>query len=307
MRRIIDAAGLIEWKHTIAGVDPVAWWRAYWLVAFYTGARVRTLLSIRLADVDLTTGVVTVSGEAYKTGKGQRYILPPEAIVAVAEIMAPAREKLFAWPNRRESFHKVCRRILAAAGVSPSTRRGFGQSHRVRRTIATKIAAEHGVDKAAQLLGHTREVCLRHYIDPTRAGYSTVAAKLQPLFDTPAATPAEQLFDDPQRAIDEAHKLYRAGHLAAAGVMARVALHAQLQRLGTKRRIQCRNIGQQATALHAHDVIGLATREEIHRVLKIANRAAHGRVVNAVEVIDLVNVVKSLIADAAPGESDAAK
>lgn len=296
LRRMIDAPASIAWRKTIAGIAPEAWRRAYFLVAFFTGMRVRTLLALRIVDVNLETGVVTAGGEAFKTGKGQRFVLPQEAIVAVAEILSPPRELLFAWPTGRREFHKDFCRILAVADVSPSTRRAVTQTHRIRRTIATEIAAEHGVDAAARLLGNTPEVCKKHYIDPTRSGYSTVAAKLPPLLDTPPATPTEALYDDPRRAIDEAHKLYRAGHLAAAAVTARVALHAHLQRLGAAHRIRCPNMGQLATALCGRELIGRGTRDDIHRVLKTANRAAHGRIVGPVEVIDLVHVVQALVA-----------
>jgi integrase len=300
MRRIIDAPALIEWRKTIAGMAPEAWWRAFFLVAFYTGMRVRTLLALRVADVNLETGIVTAAGDTYKTGKGQRYLLPQEATLAVAEILQPARERLFAWSTGRREFHKDFRKILAVADVSPSTRRRATQTHRIRRTIATEVAAEHGAEAAARLLGNTPEVCRKHYIDPTRAGYSTVAAALPPITDTPAATPTEELFVDPQRAIDEAHKLYRAGHLAAAAVTARTALHAALYRIGKPRRITCKNIGEFATALAANEIITRTVRDEIHRVLKTANRGAHGRVVNALEVIDLVNVVKAIVASECP-------
>lgn len=302
LQRLIEAPAAIAWRKTIAGVCPIAWWRAYFLVAFYTGMRRRSLLSLRTADVNLETGVVDAAGETFKTGKGQRYILPPEAIVAVAEIIQPPRELLFARPDDRQNFHKELGKIFAAADIRPSTRRSMNKGHRIRRTIATEIAAEHGVEAAARLLGNTPDVCRKHYIDPTRSGYSTVAASLPPLLATPPATPAEQLFDDPRRAIDEAHKLYRAGHLAAAAVTARVALHAHLQTLARRHRLHAPNIGQLATALSANEVIGRGTRDDIHRVLKTANRAAHGRIVSPVDVIDLVHVVQAIVAGDAGGQ-----
>ena len=165
--RIVEAAGNLDLM-PICGIPANKWWRAFLLVAYWTGLRRGSLLKLRRTDVNLDSGWLHVRPTGIKTRRGKRFRLGPDAIAALREIWLPEREHVFPWYGCPNSTRLYFRRILQSAGIQPSQRRSMNQTHKWRRTVATIAAQRGGLAAAVALMGHSGEEMTRRYIDPTK-------------------------------------------------------------------------------------------------------------------------------------------
>jgi integrase len=171
LRSIFQAAAAFNADAWYGPMPVPHWWVAALQVVYETAIRRRSLLAIRPENIELRHGTLYVAGEDMKDGDGQEYQLSRGAVAAVGRIWHPRRKFIFwcdlsvseaAFANRVERDFK---RILAAAGVARSRRRGLTLWHKLRRSTATQLAAHEGIAAATTLLGHSTEVVTAKYID----------------------------------------------------------------------------------------------------------------------------------------------
>ncbi|MBT2498526.1 tyrosine-type recombinase/integrase [Agromyces sp. ISL-38] len=175
-----------------------------------TATRIGEALAIRKCDVDVTadpprveicgtiihrTGVPVYRQEHPKTKESNRVVPVPSFAAAVirrrlASLPADAEpEQLLFYskngtPLMPANVRRQFRRILDLAGLGDAAI----SPHAFRRTGATAIAHELGLQAAADLLGHTSTaVTKEHYAEPDRSVTSRPAAVLQRLAPEPAS------------------------------------------------------------------------------------------------------------------------
>lgn len=146
-----------------------------------TSARIGEVLAIRRRDVDIAgappsiriagtlvsrKGEPTTRQDHPKTAKSRRSVaLPSFTAEAVRKRLtrlcdASPDALLFCsregTPLRTNNARRQLRDVLRIAGITP---------HMFRRTVATVVNAQAGVDLAAELLGHTDpRITIQHYI-----------------------------------------------------------------------------------------------------------------------------------------------
>jgi integrase len=179
--RIVEATSKLN-RLPICGIPAAKWWRAWFLVGYWTGLRRGSLLALRCEDVNLKTGWLHVRPTGIKTRRGKRFRLGPDALAAVREILDPKRELLFPWPADRSGMSDHFAEILDLAGIERSRRR-MGQTHKWRRTVATLAASRGGLAAAVALLGHSAPEMTLRYIDPTKLPGNDATELLPALFD----------------------------------------------------------------------------------------------------------------------------
>jgi site-specific recombinase XerD len=174
LRAIFEAAGLFAKSAWYGPVPCNMWWVAALQVAWETAIRRRSLFAITHDNIELKDGTLYVAGEDMKDGDGQDYQLSRGCIKAVGRIWHPRRKFIFRCDlslTEGAFAHKIERdfkRILEAAGVARSRRRGLTLWHKLRRSTATAIAAQEGIAAATKLLGHSTEVVTTKYIDKSQ-------------------------------------------------------------------------------------------------------------------------------------------
>jgi integrase len=138
------------------------------LVAYYTGLRRGSLLAICRDDFDLKTELLYVPGENMKNRHGQMFQLGADAVAAIENIWLPQRLLLFPSQHHAGTLSKHFAQIMDAAGLKPGRRKGLSKFHKIRRSVATEIAARAGCAAASSLLGHSGSYVTQRYLDPTR-------------------------------------------------------------------------------------------------------------------------------------------
>jgi integrase len=149
-----------------------------------TSARIGEVLALRRCDVDVTGAppsvriaatIVTHHGEPVqrqdhpKTAKSRRRVaIPSFAAEAIRKRLVRMTDHspealLFSTregtPLTTNNVRRQLRHVLGLAGIAGVT------PHMFRRTVATAINAEAGVELAAELLGHTDpKITIQHYI-----------------------------------------------------------------------------------------------------------------------------------------------
>jgi integrase len=149
-----------------------------------TSARIGEVLAIRRRDVDITSAmpsiriagtIVSNKGEPTqrqdypKTAKSRRTIAIPtftaEAVRRrLASLSDPSLDALLfcsreSTPLTTNNERRQLRRVMEIAGIAGLT------PHAFRRTVATAINEQAGVELAAELLGHTGpKITVQHYI-----------------------------------------------------------------------------------------------------------------------------------------------
>lgn len=176
-----------------------------------TSARIGEVLAIRRRDVDVTAAppTIRIAGTVVsrKGERASRQDHPKTArsvrTVAIPSFTAEAvRRQLTAMTDRSPdallfgtrngtpattaNLRRQLREVVALAGIEGVT------PHAFRRTVATAIHRQAGVDLAAELLGHTdTKITLQHYIKRSDMVNPTTAILLEGVFGTR---------DDPQDA-----------------------------------------------------------------------------------------------------------
>ena len=173
MRRLVESAAMEP--GTIEGVPAGEWWRVLFLVAYETGERVTSLLSLRFSDT--RGGLVIFRADARK---GQRRdIARPislDTAMAVDAIALPRRDLVFPWTRSVSTLYHYLNRILVRAGLPTDRRCKF---HRIRKTSASYY--ELGGGDAQVLLDHSSPTLKRkHYLDPRITGGDTDAPSRLP-------------------------------------------------------------------------------------------------------------------------------
>ena len=172
-----------------------------------TSARIGEVLAIRRRDVDVTsapptvriagtvvsrTGEPTMRQDHPKTARSRRVVAIPsfaaEAIRRQLTLMPGAGldDLLFGTrngtPMTTNNVRRQLREVMSIAGIEGVT------PHAFRRTVATAIHQQAGVDLAAELLGHTNtKITLQHYIRRSDQVNPTTAALLDGVFGTRGA------------------------------------------------------------------------------------------------------------------------
>jgi len=149
-----------------------------------TSARIGEVLAIRRRDIDITSAtpsiriagtVVSHKGEATsrqdhpKTAKSRRTVAIPtftaEAVrKRLVRVNDPSLDALLFTtregnPLTTNSVRRQLRHVMKLAGITGVT------PHMFRRTVATVVNEQAGVDLAAELLGHTNtKITIQHYI-----------------------------------------------------------------------------------------------------------------------------------------------
>ena len=200
-RRIVSAATLVPFKDSIGGIEPGSWWKAILLVCWWTALRRKSLLAIKRDHVNLDTGWLTLKGDSIKNKRGKQFRIGADAVCAIRDIWLPDRELLFPWPDRIEKLHHDFRRILAAAGVRNGHRTGLNQFHKLRRTVATQVAVNSGIEAASSLLGHSSQQVTLRYVDPSKLPGNDATKHL------PQLSPEETLTDNQIERTDHGHQI----------------------------------------------------------------------------------------------------
>jgi len=143
------------------GVKPPAWWRALLTVAWNTGLRRGSLLSMRFSDVDWKNARAVLPGSRMKSRRPIVVHLNAPAMEALRSIRTD-RELVFPWPHHRRYFCTALHRLQTAAGIP--TKEHFGL-HTIRKTVAT-LLWEINPGAAQFALGHTTNaITKKHYVD----------------------------------------------------------------------------------------------------------------------------------------------
>ena len=164
------------------------------LVIRYQGLRVGEASSLRLEDVDLEAGTVTVAGKLVRKRGGERVWDPvgkSDLSLSTLPIRGGAREALerrvrateerdgvkyiFAPPGSPEpnrDYHvQLMRRVFDRAGLPDVT------SHTLRRTVERELElAGATVSERETFMGHTETVARKHYADHGAVRPSVITA-----------------------------------------------------------------------------------------------------------------------------------
>lgn len=189
-------AAIAYWEggREVSGPKPDGQLGAIIEVMLGTSARIGEVLAIRRRDIDLSVPSVRISGTIVspkgepttrqdhpKTARSRRTIrLPGFAATAVQRrlrelntidpdaLLFCSREGT---PLTTNNVRRQLRHVMNLAGIEGVT------PHKFRRTVATTINEQAGVELTSQLLGHTDPaITIKHYIrrnetvDPTTAG-----------------------------------------------------------------------------------------------------------------------------------------
>lgn len=308
MRRIIDAPLNLAWPGPIAGIPRGPYYQALLLLALYTALRKGSLFELPRSAVDLSTGWVEVSGTIIKNGRGKRFRVGADAIAAVQAIWRPERELLFPFPFSDGVLHRDIRRILAAAGVSPSTRKSMTQLHKVRRTTATALTVQRDIAAAAELLGHSNTEVTRRYVDTSKLPGCDMTALLGPA-ESPAPAMVDQACPvgngegtrlDPRAVLRDAARLLAGGDVTFAAWGARAALERWLCDVGqacgcTPAKGEPRGVTARARKLLDAGRLSAGEFHNIRKINKAANRPAHGHQVAAAKVEAMLATVATIV------------
>ena len=177
---------IVVWEQgrAVSGPKPDGQLGAIVEVMLGTSARIGEVLAIRRRDVDITGPlpsiriagtVVSSKGEPTqrqdhpKTAKSRRTVAIPtftaEAVRRrLARLADPSLDALLfcsreGTPLSTNNVRRQLRRVMDIAGITGVT------PHTFRRTVATAINEQAGVELAAELLGHTDpKITIQHYI-----------------------------------------------------------------------------------------------------------------------------------------------
>ena len=167
-----------------------------------TSARIGEVLAIRRRDVDVTSAqpsiriagtIVSPRGQPThrqdhpKTAKSRRTIAIPSFSAAavrrrLVQLQDPSLDALLfcsrdRTPLMTNNVRRQLRHVMDHAGISGVT------PHVFRRSVATAINAQAGVDLAAELLGHTDpKITIQHYIRRNEMVNPATAAMLDRAF-----------------------------------------------------------------------------------------------------------------------------
>jgi len=158
--RLLAAAQAIEEQY--CGVAGHAWWRAFLLALWYSGARVDAMAAARWSNLDL--GARTLVVRSAKTRRQVLYELPAD-LTAALRALGRRHGDVWPWPWRDRKKTRLRRmRFLIDQADLPQLEKPF---HAIRRSVASYVAARLGTAVACDALQHSRPgITARYYIDP---------------------------------------------------------------------------------------------------------------------------------------------
>lgn len=158
MTRLIRAA-----RHC----DHAQFWTSLLLTAYDTAGRISALLATRIADVCFTNRTIRLRPEHSKTNTEQVLSLALDTTAAVAaQVLGRDRSELV-WPfaQHKRRLYLRFRELCDAAGVKLPK---FCCFHSLRRTTATLLCKELGLQQASSRLGHSSTQVTARYVDVNR-------------------------------------------------------------------------------------------------------------------------------------------
>ncbi|MCH8273388.1 MAG: tyrosine-type recombinase/integrase [Armatimonadetes bacterium] len=183
-RKIIAAFTPAEIKKLLSGTsrkDPLSIRnRALVLDLLDTGLRASELISLRVGDVDLSTGMVTVTGKGRKQRQVRLGAQARKALLRYLRIRG-GEEGEPLWigvrgPLTTDGLHEVLTKLGKRVGVSPCN------PHKFRRTFALNCL-RNGMDPFSLqiLMGHSDMQILRQYLAQTQADIQRAHEKHSPV------------------------------------------------------------------------------------------------------------------------------
>lgn len=156
MRRLLAAADKLTGKLYSSGVSRAAFWRAWILVAYYTGLRRSDMLRLRFEDVGADGRLFVVQ---HKTSNMVKCQLPGDARAAIMASVPPRRRLIFGGILGPSRLWKEFSEVVRLARLRGSTKK-------LRATGATWCEAKTP-GSAMRFLGHkTPGLAYKHYVDP---------------------------------------------------------------------------------------------------------------------------------------------
>ena len=157
-------------------------WLALLLVVYDTGSRISAIMAATPADLDWTSGTLTLRAGTTKGHKCQVFGLSDQTLQALKAVHDPQRAYLFPWPYDRSqpgwrALTRRLKRILTRAGL-PSSK--IHLWHKVRRTTATELTIAQGLEAAKEHLGHSSDRVTKRYVDRRRLDQTKRNARLLP-------------------------------------------------------------------------------------------------------------------------------
>lgn len=139
------------------------WWPAVILSAYWTGARIGSLMAASPKDWEPEAAILTL--RKTKNGRTATYRLHRQAADAIGKIYRPDADRLFPWPHGRWTLFRAFRRIVNAAGAPCQDGQAFGLFHRVRRTTITYCWAADPAIAQRQADHSSAAITRRYYVD----------------------------------------------------------------------------------------------------------------------------------------------
>lgn len=169
--------------------NPPAFWLALLLTVYDCGPRISVIMSTPPEHVDFGSGTIMLRARHQKQRKCQVVSLSEQTLEALKAIYDPAADYLFPWPYDRtqpgwRALTKRLKRILERASQP------FGRKHlwhKFRRTTATWVTVELGIEAARELLGHSHVRVTDRYIDKTKLPKVKAQSRVLPRPDLPPA------------------------------------------------------------------------------------------------------------------------
>jgi integrase len=149
---------------TVGGISANLWWPSILCADWESGLRIEAMLSIEREDMLLNQGGFFARAENQKDKEADWYPLSTRTMEMICAIRNHGHR---IWPSDVTvgTLWDRFRKMLETASVySP---RGAGMAfHRIRRSTASYIAAQHGIEAAQKKLGHSSSSVTKTYLDP---------------------------------------------------------------------------------------------------------------------------------------------
>lgn len=178
LQKLLTAAA--EDEGMVGNVPAGIWLPALVLFVINTGCRITSVMRTPLACLDLEQGTVIVPAENQKHGADEPFPLTPECREALRVLVWwPMREPpalIFGdwpydpWHPSRTAWPTLngrLRTIIVRAGLRKTCKEVTRKDlwHKLRRTMASYVAARLGKAAAQQLLGHSSPGVTERYLD----------------------------------------------------------------------------------------------------------------------------------------------
>ena len=166
------------------------WWRGLLTMAYMTGWRIGSLLSLRWQQVDLKAGTAMSLAEHNKGGRDMVTPLHPLVVDHLERLTAGHfGGRVFPWNEDRRRLWDEFATIQDAAGVKPATgpkpHYGF---HDLRRAFATMNADKLSADTLQALMQHKDYQTTQRYINMARQLTPAIHNLFVPTLPTLATT-----------------------------------------------------------------------------------------------------------------------